>query len=462
MSSSVDVQGKVPPQNIQAEQYVLGAMLLDRYAIDEVVQFLEPEDFYQREHQVIYKAILGLHDRGSPVDLLILTEELKSQGELEKVGGVESLVALHECVPNASNAVEYGRLVTGTAERRRIIEAANGILTAAWNESSGNVTDLVDTAEQKLFSATHGRSSETAAPLSTLIKEAIQRIDGAQEGEVTTRGIATHFTELDYRLNGLSPGGFYVVAGRPSMGKSSFVLSLLDNIIVRDKTPALLFTLEVRAEQIAENMLCANARVDAQRLMRGELTDEEYAKVPGAASRLIKAPLFVDDTPGLTLSKLRAKARRLKAREKDLGLVVVDYLQLLQLGSRSESRQIEISRLSAGLKDMARELSIPVIGVSQLNRAVEQRPNKRPMISDLRESGAIEQDADGIMLLYREEYYNPDVPEAKGKAELNVAKNRNGPTGLVHLFFFPNMMRFENPMHQPGDAQTPPPATAGA
>jgi replicative DNA helicase len=244
------------------------------------------------------------------------------------------------------------------------------------------------------------------------------------------------------------------------MGKTSFALNILEHICVRDQEPALLFTLEVTKEQVAENMLCGNARVDAHRLMRGELSEDEYSKVPEAAGRMVKAPLYVDDSPGLTIMRLRAKARRMKARH-DIKLVVVDYLQLLSLGTNVESRQVEISRLSAGLKQMARELAVPVVTLSQLNRSVEQRQDKRPLMGDLRESGSIEQDADAVMLLYREEYYNKEKLEARGKAEVILAKNRNGPTGTVDLFFFPNMMRFENPTFLP-EAGVPPAPAASA
>ncbi len=450
VSSLADLQSTIPPQHTEAEQCVLGSMLLDKQVIDEVSEVLDPGDFYLPEHEKVFKAIVALHDSGRPVDLVLLTEELTRQEELVKVGGVDVLVALMESVPNASHAMEYSRLVRQAAERRRIIDAAQDILKAAWSHTKGDVTELVNAAEERLFAATQGRGEESAAPLSQLIRAALERIDAAQESDPAPRGLATRFTDLDAKLNGLAPGGLYVVAGRPSMGKSSFAVSMMDNISVRDRNPGLLFTLEVTKEQVAENMLCGNARVDATRLMRGDLTDEEYRKIPEAAGRLMEAPFYIDDTPGLSLVKMRAKARRMKARH-DISIIMVDYLQLMTLGGNAESRQMEITRLSGGMKQMARELKVPVLVLSQLNRAVESRPNKRPMMSDLRESGAIEQDADAIMLLYREEYYNPDDSTVRGKAEIIVAKNRTGPTGTVNLFFFPTMMRFENPTYIPDD-----------
>jgi replicative DNA helicase len=443
---------RLPPQNLEAEQCVLGSMLLDREMIGEVLLVLDSEDFYMPTHAEVFRALTGLYDRNEPVDLVLATNDLTSRGRLEAVGGVGFLVGLMESVPNASHALAYARLVRQTSERRRLMNAATEILRDVQEGSARDVAELVDAAEQKIFAIAHGRGQETVQSMPELIKAALQRIDASQEsGGQAVRGLRTHFSDLDKKLNGLVPGGLYVIAGRPSMGKTSFALNILEHVCIRDNVPAVLFTLEVSKEQIAENMLCSNARVDAHRLMRGELSNEEYARVPEAAGRMIRAPLFVDDSPGLTLTRLRAKARRLKARH-DIGLIVVDYLQLLSLGVSVESRQIEISRLSAALKQTARELELPIITLSQLNRSVEQRQDKRPLMGDLRESGSIEQDADAVLLLYREEYYNKEKLEARGKAEVILAKNRNGPTGTSDLFFFPNMMRFENPTFIPDSA----------
>lgn len=450
----------LPAQNPEAEQCVLGSMLLDREAIGEVVLVLDAGDFYEPRHAELFRTLVALYDRNQPVDLVIATNELKAQGRLDALGGVEHLVALMESVPSAAHAMAYARLVRDAAERRRLVEAATHILRDVHEGRHREVAELVDAAEQRIFAIAQGSSSEEARPLDGLIRGALERIDALRGGgQETTRGLRTHYGDLDRKLNGLAPGALYVIAGRPSMGKTSFALNLLDHVCVRDGVPALLFTLEVTKEQVAESMLCANARVDAHRLMRGELDPAEYAKVPEAAGRMIHAPLFIDDTPGLTIGRLRAKARRLKDK-KGIGLIVVDYLQLLNLGEGAESRQIEISRMSAALKQTARELKVPVITLSQLNRSVEQRQDKRPLMGDLRESGSIEQDADAIMLLYREEYYNKEKLEARGKAEVILAKNRNGPTGTVELFFFPNMMRFENPTFLPDPGGAPPPAGA--
>jgi len=456
----VSFESVLPAQNLEAEQCVLGSMLLDREAIGEVLLVLEAEDFYEPKHAELFRLLCVLYDRNQPVDLVLVTNELNAQGRLEVLGGVDALVGLMESVPSAAHADAYARLVRDSSERRRLVEAATHILRDVQEGRQKEVAELLDAAERRIFAIAHGRNAESAASLDGLIRKALVRIDALQEGGAdTTRGLRTHYSDLDKKLNGLAPGSLYVIAGRPSMGKTSFALNILDHCCVRDGVPALLFTLEVTKEQVAESLLCSNARVDAQRLMRGELGNEEYAKVPEAAARLIKSQLFIDDTPGLTLGRLRAKARRMKARH-DIGIIVVDYLQLLNLGESSESRQIEISRMSASLKQLARELSVPVITLSQLNRAVEQRQDKRPLMGDLRESGSIEQDADAVLLLYREEYYNKEKLEARGKAELIVAKNRSGPTGTIDLFFFPHMMRFENPTFLPEPGAPAAPAAA--
>ena len=454
MTAHADLSSRLPPQNLEAEQCVLGSMLHDREAIGEALLLLDGDDFYMPAHAEVFKWLTTLYDRGEPVDLVLTINDLESRGKLDTVGGVDFLVGLMESVPSPAHVVAYANLVRKISERRKLVTTAHEILRDAHDPAGIDTEELLDRAEQSIFSIAHGREVDSTAAMPQLIKAALRRIDELQDADHdTTRGIPTHYGELDRKLNGLAPGALYVIAGRPSMGKTSFALNVIDNCCIRDGVPVLLFTLEVTKEQIAENMLCSRARVDAHKLMRGELTDDEYRKVPEAAAQLTQSSLFVDDTPGLTLTRLRAKARRLKSRH-DIGLIVVDYLQLLNLGSHVESRQIEISRLSGALKQMARELMVPVITLSQLNRGVEARQDKRPMMGDLRESGSIEQDADAVLLLYRDEYYNPDKLESRGKAEVIVAKNRNGPTGAVDLFFFPNMMRFENPTFIPeaGDA----------
>ena len=460
---SNDAPGRLPPQNIEAEQCVLGSMLLDRECIGDVVQVLTAEDFYVPAHSEVFAALASLYDENHPVDLLLATNELKRRGKLEHVGDVPMLVGLMESVPSAAHATAYAKLVREAADRRRLVDAVHGILRDCYAPGI-ETAKLVDEAEQRIFAIAHHHTDDSGGDLSDLVRDALVRIDGLQEGEEVTRGIKTHYTDLDRILNGMAPGALYIIAGRPSMGKSSFATSLLHNVCVRGGQPALLFTLEVTKEQVAENMLCSAARVDAHKLMRGQLNNEEYSRVPAAASQLSQSQLYVDDTPGLSLTRLRARARRLAARHsqegKGLGLIIVDYLQLLTLGVNVESRQLEISRLSGALKQLARELYVPVIALSQLNRGVEARADKRPLMGDLRESGSIEQDADAIMLVYREDYYFPDRVDVKGKAEIIVAKNRNGPTGTVELNFHANMMRFDNPYAFPESSSSPSPSMA--
>ncbi|MHC4844941.1 MAG: replicative DNA helicase [Planctomycetota bacterium] len=458
MIAQNDAPDRRPPQNLEAEHGVLGSMLMDREAIGDVLLVLDDDDFYMPANAEIFRTLVGLYDRNEPVDLVLATDDLKSRSKLDGVGGVSGLVEIMESVPNASHALAYAKLVREAADRRRLVEAATTILREAQEGGTAEVSDLIDSAEQRIYSIGQTRGKEDKEDMPSLIRTAMQRIDAMQvEGAETMRGLRTHFSDLDRMLNGLAPGALYVIAGRPSMGKTSFALNIMDHVCVRDGVPAMLFTLEVGKQQIAENMLCANARVDAHRLLRGELSDTEFAKVPEAAGRLSQAPIYIDDTPGLSVMRLRAKARRMKSRH-DIGLIVVDYLQLLSLGASAESRQIEISRMSGALKQTARELEVPVIMLSQLNRGVEQRQDKHPMMGDLRESGSIEQDADAILLLYREEYYYPEKLEARGKAEGILAKNRNGPTGKFDMFFFPNHMRFENPTFIPDPGAESPPA----
>jgi replicative DNA helicase len=444
----IDVPDRLPPQNLEAEQCVLGSMLLDRECIGDVLLFLTAKDFYMPSHSEVFSALVDLFERNEPVDLLLCTEELKRREKLELVGGVELIVSLMESVPSAAHSEAYAKLVRQAAERRSLVAAANAILKDAYTSPMSDTDELLDRAERSIFAVAQDRGGDSATSMHDLVREALSRIDRLQDGEVVTGGLPTHYSDLDKLLNGLKPGSLYIIAGRPSMGKSSFATSILSNVCIRDKTPAVLFTLEVTKEQVAENMLCSNAAVDAHRLMRGELSNEEYARVPVSAGKLSQAPLFVDDTPGITMTRLRAKARRLKSRH-DIGIILVDYLQLMTLGDRAESRQVEISMISASLKQLARELKVPVVALSQLNRGVEQRQDKRPLMGDLRESGSLEQDADAILLLYRREYYFPEDVAAKGKADVIVAKNRNGPTGSIELNFHASWMRFENAHHFP-------------
>ncbi len=433
----------VLPHNKEAEMAVLGSMILDREAIGDVSLVLRAQDFYTSSHRQVYSELIKLYEKSIDFDLLILKEEMEKSGAIEKIGGTEYLITLAEKVHSSANAEYYARIVRDKASQRNLIQAATEII----NEARGNPEDigrLLDEAEQKIFKiAEMGQRSDTES-IQELLKAALKKIDNLQlnEGGRIT-GLPTRYPDLDDLLDGLHPAELLVLAARPSMGKTSLALNIADNVAALGKSGVLLFSCEMAREQIAQNMLCANARIDAHRMRRGELNDSDWNELPRAADRLSSAPIFIDDTPGLSLLALRAKARRLCARH-DIKLLIVDYMQLLTLGRYAENRQMEITFISQGLKHLARELNIPVLALSQLNRSVDSRADKHPLMVDLRESGSIEQDADAVLFLYRDEYYKGTSPENKNKAEVQIAKHRNGPTGKVELLFFPQFMRFES------------------
>jgi len=438
---------RTPPHDLDAEVSVLGSMLLDNEIIGEVVTRLRADDFYREAHRRLFDTMTALYDSGKGVDAVILREELRRRGDLDAVGGPEALVNLLDRVPTAAHAEHYAGIVRDLAIRRGIIAAADRVIRGAFDgEAAGR--ELLDEAEASFFALDRDSELNEGTRIGEILKEVFFKIDRIQQREGAVTGLETGFFDLDEMTSGLHSGEMVVVAGRPSMGKTTFALSLLEHVAVVGKKPVALFSMEMGREQIVQNMLCSRAKVESMRLRRGFLADEDYAKLSGALAGLSEARFFVDDTPGLTPLALRSRARRLHKRE-GLQLVVVDYLQLMAggRGSREENRQQEISYISRSLKELARELSIPVIAISQLNRGVEGRADHRPLMSDLRESGAIEQDADVVLLLHREEYYEHDEQrrkEMEGQAELIIAKQRNGPTGTVHLTFLSRYMRFEN------------------
>lgn len=424
---------------------VLGSMILDRDAIGDVLLIIKPEDFYSAVHEEIFNELLKLYEQNMALDILILKEQLDRAGILEKIGGAEYLVTLAETVPSSANAEHYAQIVRQKAVLRRLIRASTDIIQQA-RKNPEDVGQLLDESEQKIFEiAERGQTSDTES-IQELLKLTLQKIDSLQTTDAAGRitGIPTGYPDLDEKLDGLHPAELLIIAARPSMGKTSFALNIADNVAASgEKRGVLIFSCEMAREQIAQNMLCANARIDAHRMRRGNLNENDWQELPLAAERLSSAPIFIDDTPGISVMGLRAKARRLCARH-GIKVILVDYLQLLNAGKRVESRQMEITFISQSLKHLARELKVPVIALSQLNRAVDARTDKRPLMADLRESGSIEQDADVIMFLYRDEYYNGTTPDNQNKAEVNVAKQRNGPTGKVELMFFPQYMRFES------------------
>ncbi len=430
---------RLPPHNLEAEQSVLGSLLLDGDAVVKVASWLRPDDFYSRAHSLIYQAILDLYERREPVDFITLCEELGRKGLLGEVGGEAYITSLINAVPTPIHLEHYARIVERTATLRRLISAASEIASLAY-EASGDVEEVVDKAEQIVFGVSQRRLRRDVLHIKQVLDEYFERIEYLHRHRGEFMGVPTGFSQLDKLLGGLQKSDFIVIAGRPGMGKSSFALSIAHNAAKRYGQRVAIFSLEMSAEQVVQRLLAAETGVDSQRLRLGLIRDEEWPRVVQAIGILSETFIFLDDTPAISAMELRAKARRLHA-EHGLDLIIVDYLQLMQGDSRSENRVQEISYISRSLKSLARELNIPVVALSQLSRAVEQRQDKRPILSDLRESGSIEQDSDVVMFVYREEMYNPDT-EKQNIAEIIVAKHRNGPTGVIPLYFRKDVAQF--------------------
>jgi len=434
----------MPPQNLEAEMAVLGSMLLEEEALASAAELLEEQAFYKEAHRKIFSAIIALYTNNVAVDLVTLSDELKKRNTLEEIGGPSYLATLTSLVPTAANVEHYCRIVKEKAILRSLIRAATHITRGCYEEAD-KADVLLDQAEQRIFEIASKKITREAVPVKELIKSSIETIDALYQRKGFITGIPTGFTELDQMLAGLQPSDFIVVAGRPAMGKSSFAMTLTEHVALVEKVPVAIFSLEMSKEHLVQRMLCSHARINAHHVRSGMLSTSDWPKLTQAAGKLSEAPIFIEDSPGgLTILELRAKARRLKARH-DIGLVILDYLQLMEEPSRSENRQQEVALISRNLKALARELNIPVLSVSQLSRAPEQRGEaSRPRLSDLRESGAIEQDADVVLFLYREEFYKPAEQNIKGIAEVIVGKQRNGPTDTVKLAFIKEYTRFEN------------------
>ncbi len=422
---------RVPPQNLEAEQSVLGAMLIDKEAILKT-EFLAPEDFYKDSHRKLFETMRDLFEKGEAVDIITVTEELRQRGLLGEVGGVAYLTTLANAVPTAANVEYYARIVQEKATLRRLIQVATEIARRGY-AAEEEVEEILDDAERSILGISSRRATGGYYHLKDVMLSAWERIEEvcASKGGIT--GISTGFRDLDALTSGLQPSDLIVIAARPSMGKTMLCLNLARHAAVNLGIPVFIFSLEMAREQLAQRLLCAEAHVDSQRLRSGFLSEADWPKLTDALGRLSKAPIYIDDTPNLSVLEIRAKARRLKA-EHGLGMIIIDYLQLMRTRGRAESRQQEISEVSRSLKALARELEVPVVAASQLSRAVEQRTDKRPLLSDLRESGAIEQDADLVAFIYREDYYKPQT-EKKNIAEIIIAKQRNGPVGKVELYF---------------------------
>jgi replicative DNA helicase len=438
MNESGDLLHKVPPQNTEAEQSVLGGILMENEALNRVVEILNCEDFYREAHRKIFKSMIALSEKNEPSDLITLTNQLKYEDLLEEVGGASYLASLIDSVPTAANIEYYARIVKEKAILRKMIQAATEIVTQSY-EDRGDVDGFVDDAERLIFQISEHRVKPSFYTIKDIMKESFKTIEKLYEKKELITGIPSGFKDLDRKTAGFQASDLIIVAGRPGMGKTAFCLNVAQYAAIEVKVPVAVFSLEMSKEQLALRMLCSEAEVEGQRLRSGFLSESDWPKLTLAAGNLSEAPLFIDDTPAITNLEIRAKARRLKA-EHGLGLVVIDYLQLMK-ARRAERREQEISEISRSLKALAKELAIPVIAISQLSRKTEDRPNRRPQLADLRESGAIEQDADVIIFIYREEFYKQDTPN-KGVAELIIGKQRNGPTGKLNLAFIDKFTAF--------------------
>ena len=430
----------VPPQNLDAEESVLGAMMLSPGAIGAVSEVLDAGDFYRESHAKIYRASLSLYARGEPVDAITLVDELEERGDLEGAGGRERIHELAALVPATANAGHYAKIVREMATLRGLIRVGAEVARLGW-ERPGEAAELVDQAEQVIFELSQARVSSEFSHIESLLKESFERITALYEAGDDITGVPSGYRDIDRLTGGFQPGNLIIVAARPSMGKSALALGMAAMLGVRAQTPVALFTLEMSKSEVTQRLMCSEAKVESNRLRTGKLAVDDWPRLTAACDKLAKAPIYVDDTGSITMMEIRAKARRLKTQEPTLGLIIVDYLQLMTTGASVENRVQEVSQISRQLKVLARDLDVPVLAMSQLSRAVEQRHDKRPILSDLRESGAIEQDADLVFFIYRDEYYNEESDQ-QGLAEVICAKHRNGPTGAVKLSFLKRYAKF--------------------
>jgi replicative DNA helicase len=432
---------KVPPHNLEAEQAILGSILINNDALNQVVDILSREDFYREAHAHIFEGMLTLYNRDDPVDLITLSQVLKEKDALEKVGGTDYLASLAEGTSTSAGIIYHSEIVKDLATRRCLISQCSHISEVCFKPTN-DTEEVLDLAEQSIFEIAERNIDQSFSSLHEVVKESFKKLETTSHKDNFITGISTGFTDLDNLTSGLQPSDLIIIAGRPSMGKTALALNIAYHAALEDKVSVAVFSLEMSRLQLGIRLLGLDAMIDAWRLRRGSLQDDEWVRLTDSANRLSELPLYIDDTSGLSALELKAKARRLR-KKYDISLVVIDYLQLMQSKKSVESRQLEISDISRSLKALAKDLNIPVVAVSQLNRKVEERPNKRPILADLRESGAIEQDADLIAFIYREELYNR-TEENRGKAELNIAKHRNGPIGKIDLTFREKYTKFEN------------------
>ncbi len=433
----------LPPQNIEAEQAVLGTVLIQDKALLKVIDLLQPGDFYRDAHKSIYAAMMALFDKHEPHDLITVTGLLSDQNKLEDVGGAAYLASLTDIIPFTGTLVHHARIIRKKSILRRLIQTSTEVAARCY-DAQDDIDTLVDEAEKTIFEIAHSKKGEGFQPMSSVVPKAFDRINRLFDKQEHITGVATGYDELDRITAGLQPAEMIILAARPSMGKTALAMNIVQHAAMIGKVPVAVFSLEMSVESLALRMLCSLGPIDSQRIRTGRLIDSDWPKLTRATGMLSEAPIYIDDTPGLTVLEMRAKARRLKS-EQDLGLIVVDYLQLMQGKSSSENRAQEISDISRSLKAMAKELNVPVLALSQLNRSLENRTDKRPQLADLRESGAIEQDADVIMFIYRDEVYNrAEGNPNRGLAEIIVGKQRNGPTGVIKLSFLGEYTKFEN------------------
>jgi replicative DNA helicase len=436
-----DALRKVPPQSLEAEESVLGGILLDRHALDRVIEIMGADDFYRESHRKIFRAMLALSEKNEPIDLVTLTDMLKARGELQEIGGATYLAELADKVPSAAHVAHYARIVREKAVMRSLINVANEIATRCYSGQE-DIERFLDEAERLIFAVSERRIRPSFFKMGDMIMDTIKTIERLFERKELVTGVPTGFIDLDRMTAGLQPADLIIVAARPSMGKTAFVLNIAQYVALQTNTGVAIFSLEMAKEQLVLRMLCSEARVDNAKVRTGYLGERDFPRLAMAAGRLAEAPIYIDDTPAQNVLEMRAKARRLK-REANIGLVIIDYLQLMRGLTAQENRTQELSEISRGLKSLAKELHVPVIALSQLNRQVEQRADKRPIMSDIRESGSIEQDADVIMFIYRDEVYKQDSQD-EGIAEIILGKQRNGPTGTVRLTFRKEYTRFDN------------------
>ncbi len=443
MSSKDPWLQKVPPHNIEAEQSILSAILIDNNTLPEVLEVLTEKDFYREAHGKVFRGMVELFERNEPADLITLTNLLKEQSQLESVGGASYLADLVDTIPMAANAFHYAKIVQEKAILRRLIQHTAAITTRCF-EDKGEVADVLDFAERSIFEIAEDKVKPSFFALKDILADTYKAVEDAYENKALVTGVPTGFRDLDQKTSGFQAGDLIIIAGRPGMGKTALALNIARNAGEETGKPAAIFSLEMSKEQLSMRMLSSEARVDSSRMRGGFLSQSDLARINRAAGTLYDIPLFIDDTPSISALEIRAKARRMRMNE-GLGLIIVDYLQLMRGRASAERRDLEISEISRSMKALAKELRLPVVALSQLNRRVEERTNKRPVLSDLRESGAIEQDADVIMFIYREKLYNEDVdPSKKLLAELIVAKHRNGPTGTINLTFFEEFTQFSD------------------